>query len=90
MIIKDKLIEPYEIHWDDTFTIKEPNGFTIDKKSGQQIQLYKVYGYYSTLEGALKSCCKLLVEKSFEVATIKEIVEKFELLWLDIKNTIKI
>lgn len=69
MTIKDKLIQPFEINWDDTFT---------------------VLGYFVSLEMALLFICKILTENSFEVATIKEVVERYEQVWLDIKNTIKI
>ena len=89
MTIKDPLLGKFEILWDDTFTVIE-NGIAIDKITKEEKPKQTVCGYYSTLEGALRKCCTMLVEDSFEVATIDEVIQRFETLWLDIKNTIKI
>lgn len=89
MIIKDKLIHPYEINWDDTFTVLE-NGVAIDAKTREEKPKQTTLGYFTTLEMTLLFICKRLTEKSFEVATVKEVVERYEQIWLDIKNTIKI
>ena len=89
MTIKDKLIHPYEINWDDTFTVLE-NGVSKNKDTGEEKPKQTVLGYFVSLEMALLFICKRLTENSFEVATIKEVVERFEAVWLDIKNTIKI
>ena len=89
MIIKDTLLGKYEIHWDDSFTVIE-NGVAKDANTGEKKPKQTTCGYFSTLEGALRQCCKSLVEDSSEVATISEVIERFEALWYDIKNTIKI
>lgn len=88
MIIKDNLLGKYEIKWDDSFTLVE-NGIAIDAKTGEEKPKQTVIGYYSTLEGALRQCVILLTKESFpETATLSEIIEKFQSLWLEITNTI--
>lgn len=87
MIIRDELFGPYEIHWDDTYTVKEPSGTTVDKK-GETVQLYKGYGYYSTRAGAVNRICNLLTEKAFDVATLREVNDKYNQIWEDIKHTL--
>ena len=90
MTIKDKFLGKYEIKCDDTFTIIE-NSVSTNKETGEKTPKQTVIGYYSTLGGALSKCCLMLTQESFQdTATISEIVEKFQSLWLDIKNTIKI
>ena len=89
MTIKDKVLGDYEIQWSDTFTVVK-NGVATNTKTGEKLPKQTNCGYFSTLEEALKKICKLLVEESSDVATITEVLERFETLWADIKNTIKI
>lgn len=87
MIIQDKLFGKYEIHWDDSYTVVE-NGIAIDSKTKEKKPKQTNRGYYSTRAGAVKRICDLLTEESFDVATLKEVNDKYKQIWEDIKNTI--
>ena len=90
MIIKDSLLGKYEIHWGDSFTIIE-NGVAIDKKTQEKKPKQTIIGYYSTLQGAVKEISKLLVqEQCGEVASLQDVINRFDTLWDEIKNTITI
>lgn len=42
------------------YGVAKRNGKTKDKKTGEEVPVYRYYGYYSTLGGALKGFKKIL------------------------------
>jgi len=95
MTIEDPLFGKYFIEWDDCYTVIE-NGVAKDKITGEEKPKETVCGYYSTRKGAVLKICNLLTKNSFEtdytttknVATLREVVERNEKIWEDIKHTL--
>lgn len=89
MILKDKCLGKFEIECNNSYTLRSQTGMTADK-DGNEKPVYKVYGYYGTLLGALQKAALLLTQESSDVSYLKTYVDRYEAIWDEIKNTIKL
>lgn len=84
MIIEDPKIHPFFIKFDGmNYDVLEKT--TKTSKDGDKQESSKLHGHYSSVEGALKRVCKLLVEKDRRL-TISEYIEELTKIKNEVLN----
>lgn len=68
IIIKDELIEPYEIH------VSKPSGYTLCEVD-QNGKISEVVDKYATVAEALRDCAQIKTDRANDKLTIKEYIK---------------
>jgi len=83
MIIKDKLIEPYEIHFDGTqYTLGKPH---VDKH-GKEMLLNTTY--YTKLDNVILKVIANKIGEESTIVSLKEFYKKFNTMLEEFRNKI--
>lgn len=83
MVIKDKILKPYEIH-------SSANGYSVEKKSknAKKEKVLINQGYFSNVESCLLKIVRLKADK-LKTVTLKAYVKEYKALVSEIKNCFK-
>jgi hypothetical protein len=85
MIIKDKLIEPYEIHYDGLqYTIGKPHVSAKGEKS------LKNTSYFHSIEYAISKIISIKMGEKQDVVTLQEFYDEFKIMFKEVKEAIGI
>lgn len=86
-IVKDKIIDPYQIRIEDNcFTVFEPTG----KQDKLGNDLNNIKGYYSTLDSALRRIVQEKIANSQDVYTLEELITTYKQLYEQFKKDVSL
>lgn len=81
MTIKDKLIDPYEIHPNEAggYVLKE-KVISNNEETGEEKEYFKVIGYFTSVKSSLEKIIELIVKQKKDVLTLREYIEEVKTL----------
>lgn len=87
--IKDVLLEPFYIEVTErSFNVREHKGFKINKKSGEEEEIFETHGYMNSLYASLRKIA-FLKNLTTETMNLSQYVNQYESITKELIEAIK-